>query len=149
MPTGGVRNEGKSQFVKEQLKRDPKANTHKINLAWSNAGKDGEISATLVNKLRSALGYAGNLRKSRKARGVVQVAVVGRRGRKPKASPVVAVAPREPVTAARAEAPARGIDSVEADIDRLLFKVMSIEGMAAVESELRQARRELYRALDE
>jgi hypothetical protein len=36
---------------------------------------------------------------------------------------------------------------VEADIDRLLFKVMALDGLSDVETTLRQARRLLYRAI--
>jgi len=131
MAKGGVKNEGKGQFVKEQLKKDPRANAKKINEAWTAAGKTGKISVALVNKLRAALGLTGNLRKTKK-----------------KYSVRIAAAGKVASTDGRRSSAASDFERVEGELDRLLFKVMGIEGMEGVESVLRRARRELYRAYD-
>ncbi len=154
MPTGGVKNEGKSQFVKDVLKKDPFANARVVNEEWAKAGHDSEISSTLVNKLRSSEGYSGNLRSGRKPGAkskTTKVIVLGKRsGRKPKSSyaPVASVR-ADAHTATRGSAPrAADLDQVEADLDRLLFKVMGLEGLSGVENELRQARRMLWAAFN-
>lgn len=154
MPTGGVRNEGKSQFVKDVLKRNPFANAQAVNEEWGKSGKSGTISSTLVNKLRSAEGYAGNLRSGRKpslkAKLATKVIHLGKkRGRKPRSIMAPAPALRadaHAVVRTRTAAQARDFDQIEADLDRLLFKVMELEGLSAVESELRKARRLLFSA---
>ncbi|MHC5544295.1 hypothetical protein ACYOEI_39205, partial [Singulisphaera rosea] len=52
----------KTDFLKEFLQRNPKANPKIVNEAWELAGHDGAISGTLVHKIRAELGFAGNLR---------------------------------------------------------------------------------------
>lgn len=157
MPTGGVRNEGKSQFVKDVLKKNPFANAQAVNEEWKSSGKTGEISSTLVNKLRSSEGYSGNLRSGRKpsfkARVSTKVITLGkRRGRKPKSAHAPLMASRADAhTALRAPSMAHksDFDQIEADLDRLLYKVMDLDGMSAVEGELRKARRLLYAAYND
>ncbi len=154
MPTGGVRNEGKSQFVKEVLKKNPFANAQAVNAEWKSAGKTGEISSTLVNKLRSSEGYSGNLRSGRKPTTRTKLVELGKKkpGRKPKSAHSPFMAPRADAhTAPRAQVIAHttDFDQIEADLDRLLFKVMDLDGMSAVESQLRKARRLLYAAYND
>ena len=43
----------------------------------------------------------------------------------------------------------RSIAEVEADIDRLIFKLMGVGGMESIEDELRKVRRLLYRSQSE
>ncbi len=57
-----TRDQGKTSFVKEYLIDHPQANTHLVNGAWAEAGMEGTISETLVNKTRSQMGLTGNLR---------------------------------------------------------------------------------------
>ena len=91
------------------------------------AGFDGSISGTLVNKMRAQLGLTGNLRSSRR-----------RPRRLPGPSPTPARSgagnrrgspPRRPgdsevETRGRKSARTLRLNELEADIDRLVFKVM-------------------------
>src|SRR3974377_2152183 len=88
MPTAKTRDQGKTSFVKELLIDYPMANTKAVNEAWSAAGMEGTISETLVNKTRSQMGLAGNLRGQRRtqteAAASTKRAYVGKkRGTKP------------------------------------------------------------------
>jgi hypothetical protein len=81
--------EGKTDFVKNVLANNARANTKAVNEAWAAAGRSGQISSTLVNKLRSSLGYAGNLRSHSKKEAAptppAKAPYTGKkRGRKPK-----------------------------------------------------------------
>jgi hypothetical protein len=57
-----TRDQGKTTFVKEFLKKNPQGNVQAVNEAWAAAGKDGTIGSTLIQKLRSQMGLTGNLR---------------------------------------------------------------------------------------
>jgi len=163
MTTTATRRGGKTQFVKEVLGKNARANAAAVNLAWKAAGRNGTISATLVNKLRSALGLAGNLRSTVKKKNghppFEKAPYTGKkRGRKPKnlATAGFVLSPSygngrkteqtaEPVEPrGKAKIHFGSLEEVEADIDRLIFKVMALGGMSAVEDTLRQARRLLY-----
>ena len=61
MPKTATATPGKTRFVKEFLHDNPEGNVKAVNEAWTAAGFDGSISATLVNKMRAALGLTGNL----------------------------------------------------------------------------------------
>jgi len=163
MATVATKREGKTQFVKEVLGKNGRANAAAVNQAWKAAGKAGTISATLVNKLRSTLGLAGNLRARPKKKNGLPSAVKPpytgkKRGRKPKnaatagfmlSASQVNGRKTEPAAAA-VERRGKGtlhfgsLEEVEADIDRLIYKVMALGGMSAIEDTLRQARRLLY-----
>jgi hypothetical protein len=163
MATTKARNQGKTEFVKEVLGGNPHANTTTVNEAWTAAGRDGSISATLVNKQRSSLGLAGNMRSKSKKKTdpspIEKPPYTGKkRGRKPKkmTTETVVFAPSsangrktEHVTnrvehRGRANRRHGSLEEVEADIDQLLFKVMRLGGLPAVEESLRRTRRLLY-----
>jgi hypothetical protein len=132
---------GKSLFVKEVLNSNPKANPAAVNRAWEEEGMEGSISSALVNKMRAKLGLTGNLRKKRKpaAEGSVKPTYTGKkRGRKPKVQTDVTVAP----TVSNAKL----LTEIEADLDRLLFKVMHRGDLPEVEEAIRKTRRALYSA---
>jgi hypothetical protein len=126
---------GKTMFVKEFLHDHPQGNVDAVNKAWQAAGFDGTISPTLVNRMRAALGLAGNLRGKNKTSAPPK-----KRGR-----------PRKETTAAVKVQPRANrttvLEDMEADIDRLLFKAMTIGGLNEIEDSLRRARRLLYGAL--
>lgn len=156
MPATVARDQGKSTFIKQALFENPYANSALINEAWTESGREGSISTTLVNKMRSELGLTGNLRgRGGKAAPAAapdgKLAYAGKkRGRKPKSASIAS----PNTTEAASVAPFRGRNArvnrlvdLEADIDRLLFKAMSIDGLADVEDALRQARRLVYRAI--
>jgi hypothetical protein len=163
MATATARKIGKTEFVREVLAKNPLANTTAVNNAWKSNGQPGSISATLVNKQRAALGLAGNLRAKNKTKpdsaAVNKVQYTGKkRGPKPKGTAGETVFRTTPHSnGTRTEQPAvkldlRGkttlhhesLEELEADIDRLLFKVMGLGGLSTIEESLRQARRLLY-----
>jgi hypothetical protein len=133
---------GKTMFVKEFLNDHPQANVDAVNEAWQTAGFDGTISDTLVNKTRALLGLTGNIRGNTKK---PKTGVTGKkRGR-----------PRKETTAAVDGQPQRSnsartvvLDDLEADIDRLIFKMMGIGDLTEIEDTLRRARRLLYGAFN-
>jgi hypothetical protein len=154
--------ESKSKFATDYLLKNRFANAKAVSDAWKAAGKDGTISGTLVNKLRSSLGLAGNLRPRRKkgngSTAGMRAAYTGKkRGRKPKHTTDSAVtfsthsngrktgrAGDSLESENRATINLSAFEEIEADIDRLLFKVMRLGGMPALEDGLRKARRHLY-----
>jgi hypothetical protein len=163
MTTTATRKDNKTQFVKDVLGRNGRANAEAVNLAWTEARREGTISAALVNKLRATLGLTGNLRPSAKRKNGQpssgKAPYTGKkRGRKPKnqATAGFALSPshvngRNTVRAAepvesrgKARMQFGSLEDVEADIDRLIFKVMALGGMPEIEDTLRQARRLLY-----
>jgi hypothetical protein len=135
---------GKSMFVKEFLNDHPQGNVDAVNEAWQAAGFNGTISRTVVDKMRASLGLTGNLRgNTKKSKTSAQRKKRGR--------------PRKETTAAVNVQPAgqpRGRKSdrahallgVEAEIDKLIFQVMGIGDLPAVEIALREARRRVYGA---
>ena len=150
MRATATRNQGKTLFVKETLIDHPTANPTFVNDAWKAAGMEGTISEALVNKIRSQLKLTGNLKGTRPAKkdraAASKRASSGKkRGRKPKN----AVARAEGTTGEARQRPAgQGVrlSELEADLDRLLFSVMSMGNLPEVEKALRQTRRALYSA---
>jgi hypothetical protein len=163
MATMTARKKGKTEFVQGVLAKNPLANTTAVNDAWKSTGQSGSISATLVNKQRAALGLAGNLRAKNKPKPdrapVNKPEYTGKkRGPKPRGTVTETVLHTAPHSNGRkTDKPAirvepRGttsrhhesLEELEADIDRLLFKVMGLGGLSAIEESLRQTRRLLY-----
>jgi hypothetical protein len=154
---------GKSEFVKEVLGKNPLANPKTVNDEWKAAGQGGTISATLVNKLRASLGLSGNLRptikpKTRRRSADVQLSSAKKRASKRKKNSTKSMLlaasrsngsrPIQPALQPE-HRPKIGrylgsIEELEEDIDRLLFKVMRLGGLPAIEESLRQTRRLLY-----
>jgi hypothetical protein len=149
MPSATTRNQGKTSFVKEVLVDNPQANAKAVNEAWAAAGMGGTISDTLVNKMRSQLGFAGNLRGKRRGRKETtareKLPYTGKkRGRKPKNAIVQAADATVDGNRPR-PTPRKGhLIDLEADLDRLLFKIMNLGGLAEIEDSLRETRRMLY-----
>jgi hypothetical protein len=118
--------QGKSTFIKELLVDNPQATARDVNRAWTSAGMTGSISRSLVGRLRSELGLTGKIKD--------RTPSAGTRGRK-----------------VRGKAPRPGdrercLADIEGDIDRLIFKLMVVGGLEAIEDELRQVRRRLVRS---
>ena len=65
MPATARRNQGKTEFVREVLTKNPHANAQVVRDEWAATGHSGSISQTLVNKQRSLMGLAGNLKGGR------------------------------------------------------------------------------------
>src|SRR4051812_12680523 len=149
MPTTTTRTRGKTSFVKETLFDNPQANARFINQAWTKAGMDGTISDTLVNKMRSELGLAGNLRgKSRSGSettsGEKRPYTGKKRGRKPKNASVQAVVVVADASQVRPLRKKGQLIELETELDRLIFKIMGLGGLTEIEDSLRGTRRMLY-----
>jgi hypothetical protein len=134
--------------VKETLIDNPLATATVVNEAWTAAGMEGTISETLVNKMRAKMGLSGNLRGQGRKKNESAMTKRTRSGRKRAGS-------RKPLSDQRAEVRTGGTRTVrrsarlaelEADLDQLLFKVMSFRNLPEVEAGLRQTRRALYRS---
>ena len=132
---------GKSMFVKEFLNDNPQGNVKAVNEAWQAAGFDGTISLPLVDKMRASMGLTGNLRgNTRKVRA-------GATGKKRATPRQVTAAPVSLQSRTSNSDRTVELNDLEADIDRLLFKVMGMGHLTEIEDSLRQARRLLYGAL--
>ena len=125
------KSQGKSSFIKELLIDHPQANAAAANKAWKKAGMKGTISVSLVNKVRSDLGLAGNLPK----------------GRKPTSkTDSKSNAKTTPATKRRPGNRERMLDEVESKIDSLIFELLGIGGVEKAVDTLRAARRVVIRA---
>ncbi len=150
MPATTTRKQGKTLFVKETLIDNPQATTAVVNEAWAAAGMAGTISETLVTKMRSQMGLSGNLRgKSDKESGSTTASLT-RAGAKRRHQERQAASPSgaghvEDVRG-RIGTRAELLADVEADLDRLLFRVMSLGNLPSVANAIRETRRALYRA---
>ena len=141
--TGRGGNQGKTAFVVKHLRQSPNATDEEINGAWTAAGNEGSISGSLLYKIRAKKRLTGK----KKGRGA------GKKGRaksSPKGTRVgqtaepVAVMPK-PVNGRTGRG--RFLAEVEADIDRLLFRLMGAGGMETIEDGLRRVRHLLYRTI--
>ncbi len=134
---------GKTMFVKEFLNDHPEGTGNDVNEAWTAAGFEGTISRTLVDKTRALLGLTGNLRGSTKKPKEKAPYTGKKRGRKPKE--ITAATNGQP--RGRRSNRSLALDELEADLDRLIFKVMEIGDLTQIEVSLRQTRRLIYGAL--
>jgi hypothetical protein len=128
-------------FVKEFLNDHPEGNVKAVNEAWTAAGFDGTISETLVYKARASLGLTGNLSGKTKAAAEGKATFTGKKLGRPRKEPTAPVTgqPR-----GRKSARTLALTELEADIDRLIFKVMGVGDLTEIEAALRRARRLLY-----
>lgn len=148
-----TRDQGKTSFVKEFLNDNPQANPKAVNEAWEAAGMEGTISDTLVNKQRAALGLSGNIRGKAKGRRSAgrRAAATTSTGRVTRTAGRAETATRTTTLGARRGRPsARStrLVELEADLDRLLYRVMDTGELTDVEDALRLARRRLYGAFN-
>jgi hypothetical protein len=140
IPKTAIVSPGKTMFVKEFLNDHPQGNVKAVNEAWTAAGFDGTISETLVYKARASLGLTGNLHGETKKSEANKISPGKKLGRPRKE-------PTAPVTGqprGRRSARTLALTELEADIDRLIFKMMVVGDLAEIEDSLRQARRLLY-----
>ena len=143
MPKTAIVSPGKTSFLKEFLHDHPEGNFKSVNEAWQAAGFDGTISETLVYKARASLGLTGNLSgKTKKTKAMTTS--TGKKLGRPRKEPTAPVTgqPR-----GRKSARTLALTELEADIDRLIFKVMGVGDLSEIEESLRQARWLLYGAL--
>lgn len=156
MAAATKRNQGKTEFVRAVLGDNPYANARVVRDEWAAAGHSDSISQTLINKQRAALGLTGNIKggrpKKSESAGASKPAYTGKkRGRKPRSAglDVHAAGNGRPSNGVKSKTGGRSaqLSQIEADIDRLLFRVMSLGGMEGIEDSLRRTRRLLYQAL--
>ena len=143
MATTATATPGKTSFVKDFLNANPQGNTKAVNEAWQAAGYDGTISTALVYKARASLGLTGNLSgKTKKSKA--KATSTGKKLGRPRKEPTAPVTgkPR-----GRKSARTLALTELEADIDRLIFKVMGVGDLTEIEGSLRQARWLLYGVL--
>ncbi len=142
-----LRIRSKSAFVKELLKDHPRSNAETVNEAWRSAGMEGVISPGLINKIRSESGLAGNLRfvTKRKKRSQAVEVIDGKPVRRDRLS--VGLQGRNLTRSVRSHL--ASLDELEADLDSLIYKVMSAGNLTSLEESLRESRRVLYRSLDQ
>jgi hypothetical protein len=117
------------------LNDNPRANAAIVNEAWRAAGMSGSISAGLVNHLRSRLGFSGNLNRKKRTDTKIRRSSVLASSRATTGKPSMG-----------RQRPSELMD-LEAEIDRLLMKVVEIGQLSEVEDSLRKARRQLYEGL--
>ena len=146
MPKTATTTPGKTTFLKEFLHDNPQGNVKAANEAWQAAGYDGTISETLVYKTRASLGLTGNLSGKTKAAAEGKATPTGKKRGRPRKEPTAPVTgqPR-----GRKSASTLALTELEADIDRLIFKVMGVGDLTEIEESLRQARRQLYVSANE
>ncbi len=140
LPKTATATPGKTSFLKEFLHDNPQGNVKAVNEAWQAAGFDGTISTALVYKVRASLGLTGNLSgKTKKSKA--KATSTGKKLGRPRKEPMAPVTgqPR-----GRKSARTLALTELEADIDRLIFKVMGVGDLTQIEDSLRQTRRQLY-----
>ena len=134
-------NQGKSAFVVEHLQQNPNATDEEINEAWASGGNEGNISGSLLYKIRAKQGLTR--RRGARGRGV------GRMGRARSSSMGMRIGrTAEPGAGTPKELDGRTsrgrvMAEIEGDIDRLIFKLIALGGMETIEDELRKVRRRL------
>ena len=149
-----IRDQGKTTFAKEVLKKNNQANAKAVNDAWKQAGHEGSISDTLVNKVRSEMKLTGNIRRGRRPAGangappkakpsaVKKTAVA----RLPKANGRLQATPAAPAVKPKAAVRYEALTDMEGQIDNMIFEVRSAGGLPEFEDALRAARRILVRS---
>jgi hypothetical protein len=141
LPKTATATPSKTTFLKEFLHDNPQGNVKAVNEAWKAAGFDGTISTALVYKARASLGLTGNLSGKTKAAVEGKATPTGEKLGRPRKEPTAPVTgkPR-----GRKSARTLALTELEADIDRLIFRVMAVGDLTEIEDSLRQARRLLY-----
>src|SRR5271166_6217273 len=141
LPKTATATPGKTSFLKEFLHDNPQGNFKSVNEAWTAAGFNGTISEALVYKARASLGLTGNLSGKTKAAAEGKAASTGKKLGRPRKETTAQVTgqPR-----GRKSNRSLALNELEADIDRLIFKVMGVGDLTEIEDSLRQARRQLY-----
>ncbi|QDV36385.1 hypothetical protein [Tautonia plasticadhaerens] len=127
MATDGT---SKTGFVEDYLRKNPDANEKAVNEAWREAGHEGSISGTLIYNVKGRL--SGKSSAGGEAKRAAPMP-------KAKSSPARSEQAR-PAVARSSRRALKGTEDLEAEFDRLLFKLMD-RGMPEVEERVREARR--------
>ena len=157
--TGG---QGKLDFVRKILEQNRDANEKIVNQAWQEAGKEGKISRSAVGKVRALMGLTSERRtprtKAETATGRAKMtrsqskAAMSRDEVPASGNGAAATTDRsheQPAESsdltATSEVRAGVLDELESDLDRVLFRVMSLGNMPEVERLIRYCRRIVIR----
>ena len=146
----------KSAYVRDFLRKNRSANRKAVEQAWHEAGHEGPISSALVSNIRRELGLTGNQpvgsgpadgngaaeAPQSKARASKPKGRARRRQGKASDTSSTPATGRKPSSGGRD----RTLAEIEQDIDRLIFRLMTLGGFEAIEHELRKVRRLLYRS---
>jgi hypothetical protein len=137
----------KSAYVRSILQRNPEAKRKSVEEAWLAAGHEGVIFSALVNYVRTSLGLKGGSRASGSDRTAETASPSKRtgmkRGRPPKGDKNGAVDGAARVREQRSGGRPGVLAEIEADIDRLIFRLIAVGGLEAIEEEPRKVRRRL------
>ena len=147
-----IRDAGKTDFVRNVLTKNNDANADDVNRAWKEAGREGSISDSLVQKTRAAMKLTKGRWPARKpgsgSAGAKGKSVVKKSAGRPAASadgmhqPATPAAPRGRLGSADR---ARALQELETGVDRLIFQSTGVGGLEEFEDVLRRARRVLVR----
>lgn len=162
MVANRTRGQGKLDFVRRILEQDRDANEKIVNQAWQEAGNEGKISRSAVGKVRALMGLTSGKHAPRK-KAEAEAGTAKRTRTQPKAakprdeSPALGNGTATPTARSHAqpaessdlpatsEVRAGVLDELESDLDRVLFRVMSIGNMPEVERLIRHCRRIVIR----
>jgi hypothetical protein len=146
----------KSAFVRDFLRKNRSANRKAVEQAWREAGHQGPIQSSLVSTLRRKLGLMGSEPvSSRPADGnraaepptaKARATKPNRRGRRRKGKASDANGTTAPGRKPSSGGRDRTLVEIEQDLDRLIFKLMTLGGFEEIEHEFRKLRRLLYRS---
>jgi hypothetical protein len=142
----------KTSFVRDFIKKNPTANRKAVEEAWLEAGNEGPISSALVSNLRTEMGLtagskaAGGHGAPESAQATARKPKRKKRGRPARRKVSEVVAEATTVRMPRSSGRDGALAEVEADIDRLIFKLIALGGLEEIEDELRKVRRLLYRS---
>jgi hypothetical protein len=162
MTANRIRGQGKLDFVRKILEQNRDANEKIVNQAWQEAGNEGKISRSAVGKVRALMGLTSERRTTRKeaetATGRAKMTRSRAKAAKSRdeapasgngAAASTAVSHEQPAESsdltATSEVRAGVLDELESDLDRVLFRVMSIGNMPEVERLIRYCRRIVIR----
>ncbi len=149
MATGPGVDQGKGKFIREFFASNHDANEQSINEAWTADGHDGQISTSLISKIKADLGLT---RRNKASAKPAEPAVAKRRGRPRKDALVLngdhAARPARPAAAASHDEDDT-LDELEDSIDELIAKLRHLGGRQDAIKALRRARRMLGHGSDE
>jgi hypothetical protein len=147
--------QGKQEFLEQVLRQNREIKLDEVNRAWNVAGHEGTISLSYFGKVKSDLGLTRPRGQARPAAGKPETAP------KRASAPQATVAMRAPRSfTADQDAPEHGraggdhhrnrtLDEIEANLDRLMHRLIGLGGLEDAEQALRRVRRIVSRGIEE
>ncbi len=138
------------------LRKDADTDLETVNQAWKAAGHQGTISQSYLGKVKTMLGLTrprGGSRseksspKGSQAENAPKRSHVTEEVRSPENGPMASELGPSPAETSETEGRNRALEVLEADIDRLLFRIMDLGGLEEAEQALRRARRIVSREI--